>query len=693
MTKPTAAASSTFHRSRVSVATAGLALVVAFACPQRAAAEDLPVVTNGEGQITIQFEDVELAVFAKFISRVTGRNFVFTDKISGTVTVVSPEPVSSSEAYAVFQSVLAVRGLTTIDDDVVTRIIPLRDARTAGGEVIFGRDGAAGFATRLLPLQHVNVEEVAGVLQPLVSKEGSVVPYPATNTLIVSDTASNLRRVADVVEALDIPSHEQSTDVIHLAHASAESLARQITEILEHHRTVRVAAKEKGVSIPGRASLKIVPDQRTNSIIIMGSSIDLSRARKLAESLDTPLQEGDERLHVYHARFADASSLVDTVGGMISRRHRAASGRPADARAANAAIAGGATDEIAITADAATNSVIVSASAQQYKMVENLLMSLDIERPQVFVETIIAEVSLKKSEALGFEWQLGGSAGDGTLLARSNLAALGAAAVNPLALSGLILAATSDKTITLPDGTEIPAQTALFTALAEDGEIEILSAPTLLTLDNQEAQIIVGENVPFITGQGVDLTNIDNVFTTVERHDVGIQLKIRPQVADGDIIVLEVEEEVTRLVPNPLLDANEVGPTTSKRAARTTVAVADGHTAVLGGLISNAVTGQATKVPLLGDIPWIGRLFRSEGVADEKVNLILFLTPHIIRNKTDLAEITRQRTLTYEQSIDELNELPGDKYRDELNLKKQEQIDIDPRKSFPGWPKFDQDDL
>jgi general secretion pathway protein D len=675
------------------VCLATLALTIAMP-HTRATAEDLPVLSDGNGLITIQFEDVELPVFAKFISKVTGRNFVFTDKISGTVTVVSPAPVSSDEAYAVFQSVLAVRGLTTIEDDVVTRIIPLKDARTAGGEVIFGR-GGAGFATRLLPLDHVNVEEVASVLSSLVSKEGSVVPYPATNTLIVSDTAANLSRVADVVDALDIPSHKQSTDVIRLSHAAASTLAGQITEILEHDRATRITGKDKSAAVPGRTALKIVPDERTNSIIVMGTTLEIGRARELAESLDTALQAGDQRLHVYHARYADASDLVDTVGGMIVRRQRTTGGR---AGAAEGRAAGGAnllTDDsdIAITADDATNSVIVSASAQQYQTIEQLLMSLDIERPQVFVETIIAEVSLRKSEALGFEWQLGGSAGDGTLLARSNLAALGAAAVNPLALSGLVLAATSDKTITLPDGTEIPAQAALFTALAEDGEIEVLSAPTLLTLDNQEAEIIVGENVPFITGQGVDLSSVDNVFTTVEREDVGIKLRITPQVAEGDIVVLQVEEEVSRVINDPVLDAAQVGPTTSKRAARTTVSVADGRTAVLGGLISNAVSGRASKVPLLGDIPWIGRLFRSEGVTDEKVNLILFLTPHVIRNKSDLAAITEQRTRKYEQSIDDVNEMPGDRYREKMDVEKKEQIDIDPRKSFPDWPRYEKDEL
>jgi general secretion pathway protein D len=315
-----------------------------------------------------------------------------------------------------------------------------------------------------------------------------------------------------------------------------------------------------------------------------------------------------------------------------------------------------------------------------------------VERPQVFVECIIAEVALNKGEQLGFEWQLGGDVGNATILSRSNLASLGAAFVNPASLGGLILAAASDETIELPDGTEIPAQAALFTALANDQDIEILSAPTLLTLDNQKAEILVGENVPFITGQGVDISNVENVFTTVERQDVGIKLTVTPQVAEGDIVVLDVEQEVSRVIEQDILDANTVGPTTSKRSASTVVSVADGRTAVIGGLISNSVAARASKVPILGDIPFLGRLFRADGVRDEKVNLIIFLTPHVIRSRTDLAKVSSERQEHFENSLRSYNEMPADKYRRKMKDGEPTHDTENPndaRQRFPGWPKID----
>jgi general secretion pathway protein D len=299
--------------------------------------------------------------------------------------------------------------------------------------------------------------------------------------------------------------------------------------------------------------------------------------------------------------------------------------------------------DVTLSADPATNSVIINASMQDYQTILRLLESLDIERPQVFVEAIIAEVTVDRSRELGFEFQVGGDLGDGTGLARTALSALNPALADPTALTGLIAAAVSDKTIELPDGTEVPAQVALFRALATDNDINVLSAPTLLTLDNQEARIVVGENVPFVTSQGVDLSSVDNVFTTIERRDVGIKLTITPQVSEGDVVILEVEEEISALVENALLDEDSVGPTTTIRVAETTVSVRDGRTAVIGGLIANSVQRRASKVPILGDIPVLGRLFRTDAAGDEKVNLIVILTPHIIRNADDLDRISEER--------------------------------------------------
>jgi len=699
-------------KSRFPIQIAASLLAITLAAPATHAVEPLAPAIGTDGKVRIHFEDVDLPVFVNFISKLTGRNFVFSEKITGTVTIISPEPVTVEQAYAVFQSVLNTRGLTTIDDGVVARVVPLKEARTSGGPII-GRDpGATGYATRLIPLEHIGVNEAAEALQSLISRDGSIIPYAATNTLIASDTIMNLNRIAAVVDAIDTPRHEQSVEVIPLEHADATTMAEQVTTILQEERFTRTGAapKDKGAAPETkstRTGVRVVPDSRTNSLIALGSAMELKHVRELVKGLDNPLRPGDARLHVYNARYADALQLAEVVGTMVgSRQQRLATALPARTgrgeETASRALAGamsgsapGFEEEVVISADPSTNSVLVNSSAQDYRTIEALLIGLDVERPQVFVECIIAEVALNKSEALGFEWQVGGEVGDATILSRSNLASLGAAFVNPASLGGLILAAASEETIELPDGTEIPAQAALFTALANDQDIEILSAPTLLTLDNQKAEILVGENVPFITGQGVDISNVENVFTTVERQDVGIKLTVTPQVAEGDIVVLDVQQEVSRVIEKAGLDANTVGPTTSKRSASTVVSVADGRTAVIGGLISNAVSGRESKVPLLGDIPFIGRLFRADGVTDEKVNLIIFLTPHVIRSKTDLANVSSQRQDKFEGSLRTFNEMPADRYRRRMSEQKNGEPgdtpdDIaDPRKRFPDWPKID----
>lgn len=694
-------------RPRFVTTLAAASLAIAIGVPAARAVEPLAPAVGTDGKVRIHFEDVDLPVFVNFISKLTGRNFVFSEKITGTVTIISPEPVTVEQAFAVFQSVLNTRGLTTIDDGVVARVVPLKEARNSGGPIIDRDPGATGYATRLIPLDHISVEEAAEALQSLISRDGSLVPYAATNTLIASDTIVNLNRVAAVVEAIDTPRHQQAVEVIPLDHADANTMVEQVSTILQEERTTRpTPAKEKGAPAESksfRTGVRVVPDSRTNSLIAMGTPAELKYVRDLVKGLDNPLRPGDARLHVYHARYADALQLAEVVGTMVgSRQQRLAAAlptKPGKEPAASRALAGamggtapGFEEEVVISADPSTNSVLVNSSIQDYRTIESLLIGLDVERPQVFVECIIAEVALNKGEQLGFEWQVGGDVGDATLLSRSNLASLGAAFINPASLGGLILAAASDETIELPDGTEVPAQAALFTALANDQDIEILSAPTLLTLDNQKAEILVGENVPFITGQGVDISNVENVFTTVERQDVGIKLTVTPQVAEGDVVVLDVEQEVSRVIEQEILDANTVGPTTSKRSASTVVSVADGRTAVIGGLISNSVSARASKVPILGDIPFLGRLFRADGVRDEKVNLIIFLTPHVIRSRTDLANVSSQRQKQFENSLKTFNEMPADKYRRRMTDQEptaNPDDPNDPRERFPGWPKID----
>ncbi len=669
----------------------GFSLLLAFAAPVLSAKRSASPPAD-DGGLTINFEDVELPVFIKFISKVTGRNFVFSDKVSGTVTVVSPQRVTAEEAFAVFQSVLAVRGLTMIEDGVVTRVVPLKEARAGGSGMTSGDAPAGAFATRLIPLEHVEAEDLVGILTPLVSREGSLVAYAATNTLIATDTVGNLSRVAEVVSSLDIPSHEESAEVIGLEYADAATLATQIADVLTTTRPLRGRLdKEKGGSVL-RPTFKIVPDKRTNSLIVIAGKTDRAKIRDLIAGLDTPLQPGEERINVYYAKYAQAKDLVDVVSGMTSGRRRITPAK-GDLRTGAAGGAGLALGEpVSITADVATNAVIVNASARDYGTIKSLLESLDIERPQVFVEAIVAEVSVDRSKALGFEFQGGGDLGNGIGLGRTNLANLGAALSNPASLAGLILAATSDRTIQVPDGqggfVEIPAQVALFQALEQDKDIEVLSAPTVLTLDNEQAKIVVGQNVPFVTSRGVDIANVENVFTTVQRQDVGIKLTITPQVSEGDVVMLEVQEEVSAVVPSEILDENQVGPTTTIRSADTTVSVADGHTAVIGGLISNSLTRRGSKVPILGDIPLLGRLFRADADSGSKVNLIVFLTPHIIRNAGDMGEISKDRADRFRQQVPSRRGLLlGPDFERALPLSRSDApASSGPKQPFPEWP-------
>ncbi len=660
------------------------------------ASQELPVPAD-KSAIVMNFENVELTAFIKFISKVTGRNIVFGDKIEGTVSVVSPTPVNVEQAFAMFQSVLATQGLTTVDEGAVMRIVPTKDARTAGTAVVDGGRTTAGFATRLISLRYVNAGDIARVLAPQVSKDGSIVPYEGTNTVIISDSASNLTRLSEMVAVMDIPGHEQVIQVIPLRHAEAVRTSDQIVDLLlgqsgggGRRRGGGGGGggggeeKEKNLTTsPLQLGFKITPDERTNSLIVIAPAAEMARVRALAAGLDTEIRPGEERIHVYYAKNADAESLVEVISAMLQgtkgqTRRKAgkkdepnqsslSSMQPASsqslAQSSPSSPPSASNDVVSITADPATNAVIVDGPKQEWNTILNLLQKLDIPRPQVFIEAIIIEASANKAKALGLDYQAVASVGAGDLLLRSNIAQLGSAFVNPLALGGLVAAAASDKTVTLPDGTELPANYALLQALDSTSDIEVLSAPTMLTLDNQEAEIIVGQNIPFVTGRTADITNIENVFTQVERKDVGIKLRVRPQVAEGDLVVLEVQQEVSALVRQnqSAQEVVQVGPTTTIRSASTTVSVGDGRTVVIGGLISNRGEAGESRVPVLGDIPLIGRLFRYERKDKEKVNLIIFLTPHVIRSPRDLDFVSADRRAQFRSQMrDPSTLLPGD---------------------------------
>jgi general secretion pathway protein D len=463
--------------------------------------------------------------------------------------------------------------------------------------------------------------------------------------------------------------------------------------------------------------VRVVPDERSNSIIVIGNQIEVRQAYALVDKLDRPLPKGTGRINVYYLRHADATELVQvlaelvgtttstvprqilpgravTEGGgrfgsggartatgsqslgdfgrsTISRQGSGAlpgtgrgAGAPGAAGGVQSAGSGGPAVEfesgVRVTADPATNSLVISAAPQDYATLREVIDQLDIPRRQVLVEAIIFEVSMSKARQLGIELQGGASVGGvGTALGRVNFRNL-----NPLtsavgdgdltglgSLSGLLGALISNQSIVLADGTKVPAGIALVSALEADTDINVLSAPTILTTDNEEAEIVVGKNVPFVTSRSTNETNLANTFSQVDRRDVGITLRLTPQISEGDTVRLLLFEEVSDLVPTSQAEVLQLGPTTTVRSATTSVVVQDSQTVAIGGLISDKLTTSEQGVPYLSQIPVIGNFFKFDDKAKEKINLIILLTPRILRNPSALTSLTENERERFQKAV------------------------------------------
>ncbi|HTD25335.1 MAG TPA: type II secretion system secretin GspD, partial [Candidatus Elarobacter sp.] len=621
--------------------TVALALALAASAP---AAEEATVALN--------FQDVELPVLARFVSEVTGRNFIVDDRVRGKVTIISPTRITPDEAYLVFQSVLQVKGFTTVPSGAFTKIVPAREAVASGA-----RRGDE-VVTRILPLGHAEASGLVPVLQPLVSKDGLLTAYPPTNSLVVVDAGANVDRLAALLADLDVPSSERATEVVALRFAPAEDTARRLRD-----------------SVGGQV-LRVTADARTNALVLSGPPDEVRRARAVAARLDQAVPQGSTRVNVYHLKYAAADGLVRVLAQLIgqavgpppppephgsslarSSARRAeippfgydgGMGQPpptpvsavAEPAAAGTPAAIPLAAPVRLTADPATNALIVSATPEDWETLRAVIEQLDVRRRQVFVEAIILEATLEKTRALGIEFQ-GGTTLDGHKgLAQVNLGTLAGALADPTSLPGLVLAAAANQKVRLPSGQEVPAHTVLLTALQTDSDVNVLSAPNIITTDNEEAEIVVGRNVPFVASRATSASNLANLFTTVERHDVGITLRMTPQITADDFVRLALFEEVSDIDPTATASVGDptlVGPTTTIRSASTAVAARDGQTVVIGGLLADTIRARAQSVPFFGRIPVLGHLFRSDDDRRTKTNLLVFLTPHIIATDEQMA--------------------------------------------------------
>ena len=658
----------------------------------------------------MDFQDVELPTLVKFVSEITGRNFLLDDKVQGRISIVSPSEITVREAYEVFQSVLRVKGFTLVESGPITKIIPIKDAKATGLPLSSRDETSDSFVTQIVPLLHIAADAATSLLEPLVSREGLISAYAPTNSLIVIDSAANIGRLLEILGQLDVHGQERTVEVINLRHAFAGELASILLDAVEGEDSggrksssgskgsiaAVTTASRKSTTAGRSATLKIVPDTRANAIVVIGSPFQIRQVEDLIAKLDVPLPRGTGRVQVYGLQHADAVELVqvladlldisvntptrqtlpgrsvtqgggrfgrgDSLGRSVIGNSQAGSlgglgGRrpPSAGGGGEGASAGGGSGldlegDVRVTADPATNSLVIAAAPQDYDTLREVIEQLDVPRPQVLVEAIIFEISLNKASDLGIELQGGASVfgGNAALIGQTNFQNLGAvnqaiATGDASALAGvpgMLGALVSQQTIQLPDGTEVPAGVALISALEGASDINVLSAPNILTSDNEEAEIVVGQNVPFVSSRSTNETNLSNTFSQIDRRDVGITLRITPQITQGDSVRLFVFQEVSALVPTSEAEVLQLGPTTSLRSATTTVVVEDGESVAIGGLINDRWTDQEQGVPYLSDIPVLGTLFTFESKRKEKVNLIILLTPRVVKNREEMREVS-----------------------------------------------------
>ncbi len=599
--------------------------------------------TRDKAFVTIDFDNVDIAIFIKFISELTGKNFVIDKAVKGRVTIISPTKISVKEAYRVFESVLEVHGYTTVPAGSVTKIVPAVAARSKDIETRLRAEGISAedkVVTQLIPLRYADPNELKKLFAPLISKSSVIVSYPPTGMLIITDVLSNIKRLLRIVDAIDVEGIGEEISIVPLEHAMATVMAKSLGTLFQKKK-VRV---RKGA--PLVSDIKIVPDERTNALIILASEYDTMKIKQLVKLLDRETPPGEGDVHVYYLENANAEELVKVLMAIPSKQEKGVKKGKAPV----------VSKEVQIVADKATNSLVIMANKDDYLVLEDVIKKLDIVRKMVYIEALFMEVDARKAFDLGVQWFIG----DETIATRDgkNIAAFAGStpaqnlfpSIDPVTSTGILPPGLSlgvlGEAITIA-GIDFPNIGAVVKAFQGDSDVHIISTPQLLTLDNEEAEIQIAKNIPYLVRQETSVANID--YSNYEYKDVGVTLNIVPQINQERFVRLKISQEIAQVVTAE----STVGlPTTLKRVAKTTVTVKDGHTVVIGGLIDQALNKSTSSVPCLGDIPGLGWLFRTTSRAEDKTNLFIFVTPHIIENPDEAKEV-------YEEKRDYIEKLQG----------------------------------
>ena len=558
---------------------------------------------SAEADITLNLKNADLQSFIETVAEITGKNFIVDPRVKAKVTVISARPMDKDEIYDVFLSVLQVHGFATVQVGNIVKILPDVNAKQGAGNVATATVEGDELVTRVIEVENVPAAQLVPILRPLVPQQGHLAAYPESNMLVISDRGANITRLEKIIKKIDQPD-SQEIEVIHLEHASA-------TEVVQILNSLRQAG---GQAAQGPGAPTLAADERTNSILISGDNAAKVRIRGLIAHLDTPI-EGTGNTQVVYLHYAVADEIAPILQGISGFESEQQEGG-GNANAGR--------DEINIQADSTNNALIITAPPAQFESLRKVISKLDLRRAQVLVETVIAEVSTDLSRSLGAEGFIVPTGDDdGPAISSINTGNILNVIQDPFSVAaGLSLGAAD-----LNGNTQWGF---LIEALEGDASTNILSTPTLVTLDNEEAEIVVAQNVPFITGEFTnDGNNSTNPFQTIERQDVGITLRITPQINEGDSVRLQIEQEASTISDSAI--ASDI--ITNDRRIATSVMVDNDDILVLGGLTLDQYRDSVTKVPLFGDIPVVGNLFKNTTTSKSKQNLMIFIHPVILRNR------------------------------------------------------------
>jgi general secretion pathway protein D len=604
--------------------------------------------------VTLNFSNADLLAVINSVSQITGKNFIIDPRVKGKVTVISAKPLNEDEVYNVFLSILQVHGFATVPTENAIKIIPDAAAKQ-NASPFASQEGEPNdqLITRVLKINYINAAQLVPILRPLVAQQGHLAAYATTNVLIISDRASNIKRIDRIIAEMDRKS-DSEIEIVKLEHAFAAEVVRLLASL---------NAGVAGQKNPANGQVRFTADERTNSIILSGEKSKRLRYRAIIADLDAPVQ-GTGNTHVIYLRYAAAKNIAEILGRVAEEIIKG------EAINSDNFKSGSNPDSISIQADETSNALVITAPASVFPSLRSVIQQLDIRRAQVHIEAIIAEVLLDTASELGVQWIIDGT-NDGNAILTSRFSD-----------TGLPIDAINPSEPTVPDGLSLLLGrlgdtgvnfATLIQAIAGNSESNLLSTPSLVTLDNEEAEIIVGQNIPIVTGRSTTNASgsLNNPFQTIERQDIGVSLKVKPQINEGNTITMVIEQEVSSINPASLIATDVI---TNKRQIKATVQLEDGELLVLGGLIDDKVVEEVSKVPGLGDIPGIGVLFRSTKKENKKQNLLVFIRATIIKDP-DIARSLSHRKYNWMRDS-QLQNLKDDDAKDRAVLIPIESLDM-----------------